>query len=340
MGKRLGPQTVRLERPVVVTAAAAVAGKMEGEGPLGECFDRIVQDAMFGEDSWEKAESHFVREAMERAVQKSGHTMGDMDYIFCGDLLNQCIGTTFGIKDFSIPCFGVFGACSTMGETMSLGAMLIDGGFAEQVLAGASSHFCSAEKQFRFPLPLGIQRPPVSARTVTGAGATVLSQKGEGPVIREITTGKIVDLGIKDANHMGAAMAPAAAALIAAHLRETNRTPEDYDYIVTGDLGRIGRNLAAELLAKEGFPMDERYTDCGILVYDPQKQDVHAGGSGCACSAVTFAGYFYPKLRRGEIRRMLFVPTGALLSTTSVQQGLSIPGIAHGLVLESGKGAD
>lgn len=337
MGKRLGPQTVRLEHPVRIVSAAGVAGKLEGEGPLGEYFDRVVSNAMFGEDSWEKAESRFVREAMERAVQKSGYAMEDMDYVFCGDLLNQCIGTTFGIKDFSIPCFGLFGACSTMGEAMSLGAMLLDGGFAKQILAGASSHFCSAEKQFRFPLPLGIQRPPVSARTVTGAGAVVLSQKGEGPLIREVTTGKIVDLGIKDANHMGAAMAPAAAALIAAHLRDTKRQVEDYDYIVTGDLGHIGRELAAELLEKEGFPMDERYQDCGMMIFDHTKQDVHAGGSGCACSALTFAAYFYPRLRRGEIRRMLFVPTGALLSTTSVQQGLSIPGIAHGVVLESGR---
>ncbi|MBM6829198.1 stage V sporulation protein AD [Anaerotignum lactatifermentans] len=337
MGKRLGPQTVRLEKEIHVVGAAGVAGKMEGEGPLGEYFDRVVIDAMFGEDSWEKAESHFVREAMERAVEKSGHTMGDMNYILCGDLLNQCIGTTFGIKDFSIPCFGVFGACSTMGETMSLGAMLLDGGFAETVLAGASSHFCSAEKQFRFPLPLGIQRPPVSARTVTGAGAVVLSRQGEGPLIREITTGKIVDLGIKDANHMGAAMAPAAAALIAAHLRETGRQVKDYDVIATGDLGHIGRELAIKLLKQEGFLADERYTDCGMLIFDRTRQDVHAGGSGCACSALTFASYFYPRLCRGEIRRMLFVPTGALLSTTSVQQGLSIPGIAHGIVLESGR---
>lgn len=340
MGKRLGKQTVRLARPVVISGAASMVGKLEGEGPLAGLFDTVVEDAMFGEESWEKAESSFVRKTMEKAVEKAGRTMEEMQYVLCGDLLNQCIGTTFGIKDFSIPCFGLFGACSTMGESMSLGAMLIDGGFAKHILAGASSHFCSAEKQFRFPLPLGIQRPPVAARTVTGAGAVVLSEKGKGPVICEITTGKIVDLGIKDANNMGAAMAPAAAALIAAHFRDTGRTPEDYDYIVTGDLGHIGRELAVDLLKKEGFYLGKNYVDCGVLIFDQKRQDTHAGGSGCACSAATFSSFFYPQLCCGKIQRMLFVPTGALLSTTSVQQGLPIPGIAHGVVLEAAKEAE
>ena len=217
---------------------------------------------------------------------------------------------------------------------MSLGAMLIDGGFANHVLTGASSHFCAAEKQFRFPLPLGTQRPPTSTWTVTGDGAVVLARKGDGPKIVEITTGKIVDMGVTDVNNMGAAMAPAAAALMKAHFEDTGRTPQDYDVIATGDLGTIGRELVVELLGKEGYELDSRYTDCGIEIFDAEKQDTHAGGSGCACSAVTFCAYYYPKLQSGEIQKMLFIPTGALMSTTSSQQGQSIPGIAHGLVIE------
>lgn len=334
MNKKIGKQTVRLKEPVIIRGVASTVGATEGEGPLGGYFDCVVKDAMYGEDSWEKAESRFVQENMKLAVKKAGCSMQNMDYVLCGDLLNQCIGTTFGIKDFSIPFFGLFGACSTMGESMSLGSMLIDGGYATNVLVGASSHFCAAEKQFRFPLPLGIQRTPVASRTVTGDGALVLSKNGKGPVIREITTGKIVDMGVTDVNNMGAAMAPAAASLIATHLRDTGRTVEDYDVIVTGDLGETGKALAEELLEQEGFPMDGRYQDCGLLIYDNEKQDTHMGGSGCACSAVTLCGYYYPKLLTGEIKRMLFVPTGALLSTTSVQQNQPIPGIAHGVVLE------
>ena len=261
----------------------------------------------------------------------------EVDYILCGDLLNQCTGSTFGVRQFEIPFFGLFGACSTMGEAMSLGAMLIDGGFANHVLAGASSHFCAAEKQFRFPLPLGTQRPPTATWTVTGDGAVVLARKGNGPKIVEITTGKIVDMGVTDANNMGAAMAPAAADLLQTHFADTGRTPQDYDVIATGDLGTVGRELVVELLAKAGYEMDSRYTDCGIEIFDNETQDTHAGGSGCACSAVTFCAYFYPRLLSGEIGRMLFIPTGALMSPTSSQQGQSIPGIAHGLVIEGCK---
>lgn len=334
MGKRIGKQTVRLAKGVPIISVASTVGPKEAEGPLGAYFDRTLEDALFGQDSWEKAESFFVQENMAMAVEKAGLKMKDMDYILCGDLLNQCTGSSYGIKSFEIPFFGLFGACSTMGEAMSLGAMLIDGGFAGHVLAGASSHFCAAEKQFRFPLPLGTQRPPTSTWTVTGDGAAVLAGKGEGPQITEITTGKIVDMGVTDANNMGAAMAPAAAALLQAHFEDTGRMPQDYDVIATGDLGTIGRELAAELLSKAGYEMDSRFTDCGIEIFDAEKQDTHAGGSGCACSAVTFCSYFYPRLKTGEIRRMLFVPTGALMSQTSSQQGQPIPGIAHGVVIE------
>lgn len=334
MYKRIGKQTVRLEQGVVIAAASSTVGPKEGEGPLGKYFDCKVEDPFFGEKTWELAESRFVKENRKLLLQKAGWKAKEIDYILCGDLLNQCTGSTFGIKELQIPFFGLFGACSTMGEGMSLGAMLIDGGFADRVIVGASSHFCAAEKQFRFPLPLGTQRPPTSTWTVTGDGAVALARKGTGPRITEITTGKIVDMGITDANHMGAAMAPAAAALLEAHFADTGRTPEEYDVIATGDLGSIGKALAARLLQKAGYEMDERFTDCGIEIFDGGTQDTHAGGSGCACSAVTFCGYFYPRLLSGEIRRMLFLPTGALMSTTSSQQGQSIPGIAHGLVIE------
>lgn len=334
MGKKIGKQTVRLSEGVVILSAASTVGPKEAEGPLGKYFDQSTEDAFFGEKSWELAESKFVEKNMGLAIQKANLKAKDIDYVLCGDLLNQCTGSTFGIKNLEIPFFGLFGACSTMGESMSLGAMLIDGGFASHVLTGASSHFCAAEKQFRFPLPLGTQRPPTATWTVTGDGATVLARKGEGPKIVEITTGKIVDMGVTDANNMGAAMAPAAAALLKTHFEDTGRTPQDYDVIATGDLGTVGRQLVVELLAKEGYDMDSRFTDCGIEIFDAEKQDTHAGGSGCACSAVTFCAYFYPKLRNGEIKRMLFIPTGALMSPTSSQQGQPIPGIAHGLVIE------
>ena len=295
---------------------------------------------MFGESSWELAESKFVQTNMRLAIEKAGLQLQDMEYILCGDLLNQCTGSTFGIKNFQIPFFGLFGACSTMGESMSLGAMLIDGGFAEHVLTGASSHFCAAEKQFRFPLPLGTQRPPTSTWTVTGDGAAVLGKNGDLPKIVEITTGKIVDMGVTDVNNMGAAMAPAAAALLQAHFEDTGRIPQDYDVIATGDLGTVGKTLLLELMEKAGYPLGEEYTDCGLEIFDDAIQDTHAGGSGCACSAVTFCAYFYPKLCTGEIGRMLFVPTGALMSPTTSQQGQSIPGIAHGVVIEGCKRAE
>ena len=337
MSKKIGKQTVRLAEGVTILSAASTVGPKEAEGPLGKYFDQTVEDSFFGEKSWELAESKFVEKNMGLAIQKANLKAKDVDYILCGDLLNQCTGSTFGIKNLEIPFFGLFGACSTMGESMSLGAMLIDGGFANHVLAGASSHFCAAEKQFRFPLPLGTQRPPTATWTVTGDGAVVLSRKGEGPKITEITTGKIVDMGVTDANNMGAAMAPAAAALLKAHFEDTGRTPQEYDVIATGDLGTVGRQLVVELLKKEGYDMDSRYTDCGIEIFDAEKQDTHAGGSGCACSAVTFCAYFYPKLVSGEIGRMLCIPTGALMSPTSSQQGQPIPGIAHGVVIEGCK---
>ncbi|MEA4816867.1 MAG: stage V sporulation protein AD [Lachnospiraceae bacterium] len=336
MEKRIGRQTVMLSNPVYIISAASIAGKKEGEGPLGSCFDVILDDNLNNEETWEKAESSFVSKGFKLALSKAGLNPSDIDYVFAGDLLNQSSGSTFGIRELEIPFFGIFGACSTMGEGMSLGAMLIDGGFAEKILAGASSNFCAAEKQFRFPLDMGTQRPPTTTWTVTGQGSVVLSKEGEGPRITHITTGKIVDLGVKDAMNMGAAMAPAAADVLYNHFKDTERGPDYYDVIATGDLGYIGHELTVKLLKDKNIFMGENYTDCGIEIFDKQTQDTHSGGSGCACSAITFCGYYYEMLKKGKIRNILFIPTGALMSTTTSQQGESIPSIAHAITIEGG----
>lgn len=335
MSKKVGTQTIKFSSPPVIISAASIAGKKEGEGPLKEYFDVILSDNMKREKSWEKAESKIAENTIKLAVYKADLNMEDIDYIFSGDLLNQDTGSTFGVRKFKRPFFGLYGACSTMGESMILSAMSIDGGFAKNTIAGASSHFCASEKQFRFPLDLGSQRPQTSTWTTTGDGTVVISAKGKGPVITHATIGKIVDLGVTDSNNMGAAMAPAACDTIVTHLKDTKRSVNFYDLIATGDLGYIGHTLLKQLLAKEGIYIDEsRITDCGIEIYDRETQDTHSGGSGCACSALTFCGYFYQKLKSGELKNILFVPTGALMSTTSTGQGESIPGIAHALAIE------
>ncbi len=335
MLKKVGKQSVSFQYPVGIKSAASVAGAKEGEGPLGSYFDVIESEAMAGEVSWEQAESKLVQKAMQLALDKAGLTPQDIDYVLAGDLLNQSMGTSFGIKEMNIPFLGIFGACSTFGEGLSVGAMLIDGGFANHVLLGASSHFCAAEKQFRFPLEMGGQRPPTASWTVTGDGSVVLSREsGNNPAVTAVTTGKIIDMGIKDANNMGAAMAPAAADTILAHFKDFNCRPEDYDLIATGDLGHVGAKLLQELVGREGYNMGTNYTDCGMEIFDQRSQDTHAGGSGCACAAITFCGYFMDKFSKGQIKKMLLVPTGALLSPTSAQQGLTIPSIAHGVVIE------
>ncbi len=335
MAVHIGRQSVKLNLCPVITATAATVGTKEGEGPLKDYFDVVLKDNLAGQQSWEKAESEIAKQNISLAISKAGLESEDIDYIITGDLLNQCCGSTYGIRDMGIPYFGVFGACSTMGEAMSLGALLIDGGGAKRVVTAASSHFCSAEKQFRFPLALGTQRPQTSTWTVTGDGAAVLERKGKGPKITGITTGKIVDMGITDANNMGAAMAPAAADLIERNLKDFGVAPDYYDVIATGDLGYVGKALVCEMLEEKGIRLGERYIDCGIEIFDKETQDTHSGGSGCACSAVTFSGMLYKKLKSGEIKRLLFVPTGALMSPTSVGQGESIAGIAHGVVIES-----
>ncbi|MCL2376765.1 MAG: stage V sporulation protein AD [Defluviitaleaceae bacterium] len=335
MLKRYGGQTVLFTKPVGIMAAASVVGPKEGEGPLGTQFDRVEKDPMFGAESWEKAESEFVKTAADVAVKKSGAVMDDFEYIIAGDLLNQSTGSIFGLRDTKRPYLGIFGACSAMGEGMSLGAMLVDGGFASKVLCLASSHFCSAEKQFRFPLEFGAQRPQTSTWTVTGAAAVALGSIASGPAVMGCTTGKMVDMGVKDAHNMGAAMAGAAADTIAAHFVDTGRSPDYYDAIITGDLGYVGQELLLQLMKKKGHDITHKHRDCGIEIFDKDTQDTHSGGSGCACSGVVFAAHFLEKIKRGDINKVLFVPTGALMSPTSVQQGESIPGIAHGVVIEN-----
>lgn len=289
---------------------------------------------MFGQESWELAESTMQKKAAQTALEKAGLSPSQLRYIFAGDLLGQLIATSFGVETLDVPLFGLYGACSTCGESLALGAMAVCGGYADYVMALTSSHFASAEKQFRFPLEYGNQRPLCATWTVTGSGAFILSGKRGRVRISGITTGKIVDYGIKDSMNMGAAMAPAACNVIAQNLRDFHRQPEDYDKIITGDLGYVGQEILLELVSEQGYDIREKHMDCGIEIYDQKTQDTHAGGSGCGCSAVTLAAYILPLLEQGTWRRVLFVPTGALLSPTSFNEGQSVPGIAHGIVLE------
>ena len=275
-----------------------------------------------------------IKTAVENVIRKSNIPTSDIDYLLAGDLLNQCISSSFGIRDFEIPYLGIFGACSTFVEGLSIGSMLLDGGAGNHVVTATSSHFCSAEKQFRFPLELGNQRPQTSQWTVTGSAATVLSKNGTGPFITNVTIGKIVDRGIKDANNMGSAMAPAAISTILTHLKDTGRNPSYYDAIITGDLGYIGKEIVLEVCKSEGYQLSSVYNDCGVLIFDKEKQDTHSGGSGCACCGTVFSGYFYNLLKNKKIRKMLLVATGALMNATSSQQGETVPGIAHAVSIE------
>ena len=334
MAKRLGRQTLRLERPPVILSYAAVGGKKEGEGPLRRGFDFLSEDSYFGEASWEKAESRMLRRCFQLACDKGKLPPSSLDYVFAGDLLNQCVSSAFAMKDSALPYFGLYGACSTMAEGLSLAALLLDGGAAERCCALTGSHFCSAERQYRFPLEYGGQRTPSSQWTVTGAGAVILGRGGAGLRLTHVTTGRIVDAGVADATHMGGAMAPAALDTLAAHFRETGRGPEDYDAVFTGDLGALGHDLLEDLFRREGVELGPRYRDCGVLIYDRAAQDVGAGGSGCGCCASVLAAQILPGLEKGLWNRVLFAATGALMSPTSSQQGESIPGICHAVALE------
>ena len=323
--------------PPVILASASVVGKKEGEGPLHDCFDSVSQDTYFGTKSWEQAESDMLRQCFDLVCQKAGLPPEQLDYVLSGDLLNQCVGSAYAMRDIGVPYLGLYGACSTMAESLSLAAMLIDGGYAEHAAALTSSHFCSAERQYRFPLEYGGVRTPTAQWTVTGSGALILGAAGSGPRVTMVTTGKIADAGITDANNMGAAMAPAAYETLKAHFADTGRTPDYYDLIVTGDLGKLGRELLLELFRQDGVDLSTNHNDCGLMIFDLENQDVHCGGSGCGCSASVLTGYLLNGMREGRWKNILFCPTGALHSPTSAFQGESVPGICHAIAISAVK---
>lgn len=328
-------KTVLFDNPPVITASAGVGGKKEGEGPLRNEFDEVFDDTTMGQESFEQAESALLKNAVIRALTKANKSAADVDFIMTGDLLNQCTGSCFALKDLEIAFIGMYGACSTMALTLCNSAMLIDAG-AHCCVAGASSHFASSERQFRYPLEYGGQRPPTSQWTVTGAGAAVVVKNGNGPKIKAIHIGTITDLGIKDANNMGAAMAPAAAKTISDFLDDTQTTADDYDLILTGDLGYTGSTLLHEVLPLEYHKnIKSVHNDCGLMIYDLKEQDVNSGGSGCGCSASVLCSHIMNKINDGKYKRVLFVATGALMSPTSAKQGQPIPGIAHAVLIEN-----
>lgn len=332
--KKIGKQTISFDAPPVIIGTASIVGPKEAEGPMAKYFDKCLEDEFWGEKSWEKAESKIIKETVNLAIARANLSNTDIDYCFAGDLLNQCISSDFGLRDTNIPYFGVFGACSTFVESMCLGSVFLEGGGANNVICATSSHFCSAEKQFRFPLELGTQRTPTAQWTVTGAGAAVLSSTGDGPYITNITPGKIVDMGIKDANNMGAAMAPAFVDTLVTHFKDTGRNPSYYDGIFSGDLGYIGKEISIELCQAKGYNIKNNYNDCGVMIFDKENQDTHSGGSGCACCASVFSGYLFNQLKQKKLKKILLIATGALTNATSSQQGESIPGIAHAISIE------
>lgn len=331
--KRIGSQTIVLAQPPSVLSYANIGGKLEGEGPLKDSFDEICEDSFFGEKTWEKAESIMQKRVLHRALERAGLKTEDVDLVLAGDLLNQCIGSSFSLRESGIPFFGVYGACSTMGETLALAAMMIDGGFVHRAAAMTSSHYCTAERQYRMPVPYGNQRAPTAQWTATGAGCTVLAEQGPGPWITHITVGKIVDKGITDTNNMGAAMAPAAYDTLRAFFRDTGTGPKDYDLVVTGDLGELGHSIVRGFFERDGIDMGNGFLDCGKLLYDRERQDMHAGASGAGCSASVLNGYLLNGMRAGRWKKIVFAPTGALLSPVSSGQGESIPGICHALCI-------
>ena len=343
MSQSLGKASVKPEKPVYILNSGSIVGTKEGQGPLGLLFDMVGSDDMFGCESWEEAESSLQKAAVRLALEKAKVKAEDIRFIFAGDLLGQSIATSFGISTYQIPLLGVYGACSTCGESLTVGVMTIAGGFADRVVCVTSSHFASAEKEFRYPLEYGNQRPLSATWTVTGSGAFVLgndsalSVYGERPraKVTGMTVGKIVDYGLKDSMNMGACMAPAAASTLEQHFIDYNSQPTDYDKIITGDLGKVGQTVLIDLLKDKGYDISSQHMDCGIEIFDAETQDTHAGGSGCGCSAVTLSAYILKQLEEGNWKKVLFAPTGALLSKTSFNEGKSVPGIAHALVLES-----
>lgn len=350
MEQCVGEASVKFREPVEIMASASVVGTKEGQGPLGALFDQVGKDDYFGGKTWEEAESNLQKEALRMALAKADLEPKDVRFLFAGDLLGQSIASSFGVSEFGIPHFGLYGACSTCGEALSLGAMMIAGGFAERVACVTSSHFASAEREFRFPLEYGNQRPLSASWTVTGGAAFLLRRAGgqepgsaEDEADRQepgrarilgMTAGRIVDYGLKDSMNMGACMAPAAADTLARHLKDWGRSLADYDHVITGDLGSVGRTAFLDLLAMRGIDLAEKHLDCGMLIYDAERQDVHAGGSGCGCCAVTLSAWILKQLEEGFWKRVLFLPTGALLSKTSFNEGKTVPCICHAIVLE------
>ena len=337
MAKRKGTYTVVFDEPISVRASAAVGSKKESEGPIGHAFDVINEDDYFGEKTWEKAESRMQQTAIQTALDKAKYQPSDIDCVFAGDLMNQCVGSTYGLRSFGIPFVGLFGACSTMAESLMTASVFLDSGAAGRAVACTSSHFCTAERQFRLPLEYGGQRTPTAQWTATAAGAAVLEKGDTPPFIHAATIGTIEDLGITDANNMGAAMAPAAYETIRAHLADTGRVPEQYDLIVTGDLGQLGAQLVRELFRRDGVELGENYNDCGVMLYDLKRQDVHCGGSGCGCSAAVLTGLILDEMAAGRWNRVLFCGTGALHSPVALGQGESIPGICHAVAISNTK---
>lgn len=348
--KTQGAASLSFGKPVYIQSAASIAGKKEGEGPLGTYFDMVCEDPLFGTDTWEAAESTMQKEAATLAIGKAGLKPEEIRMAFAGDLLAQSIASSFGIAEMGIPFYGLYGACSTMGESLSLGSMAVAAGYGEHILCATSSHFASAEKEFRYPLGYGCQRPLSATWTVTGSGACVLGsqppsfpstgdatplrQENSCAAITEITTGKIIDYGFKDSLNMGGCMAPAACDTIYQHLFDFGRDPSDYDAIVTGDLGMVGQRILLDLLAEKGISISSVHQDCGLLIFDNATQDTHSGGSGCGCAATVLCSYLLPKIIAGEWKRILFVPTGAMLSKVSFNEGDPVAGIAHGVVIE------
>lgn len=329
MSVRLNGSTVFTEHPVTVSAFSAIGGKKEGEGPYGDCFDYIDKDGFFGQKSFERAESAMQGLALQNALEKRGIEPSELPLLIGGDLLDQCVGTSFSAKDFGIPFLGIYGACSTMAEGLMIASLLVDGGGFDKAAAVTSSHFCTAERQYRFPLEYGGQRTPTSQWTATAAGALIVEKGDKPPFIRAVTVGKIEDMGIKDANNMGAAMAPAAYSTISNFLKDTGLMPRDFDYIVTGDLGNAGSRILCELFGRDGIDIEKNHADCGRMIFNQTSQDVHSGGSGCGCAASMLCGHFLKEIRDGRLKDILFAATGALLSPTSSQQGMTIPGISH-----------
>ena len=326
---RIGKYTIGFEDTPVITGFGSIAGKKEAKGPLKNNFDKIFYDPRAGQSTFEKAESLFQQEAVEVALNKSKKKAEDVDFIFAGDLLNQCISSSYGLKDYNIPYLGQYGACSTMAQGLIMASVMVESGGANCAVCVTSSHFCSAERQYRFPLEYGGQRTPTAQWTVTGSGSCVVEKSGKGIGVRRATVGKIVDLGVSDLNNMGAAMAPAAAKTLCEFFKDTDTKPKDYDLILTGDLGKVGSGCLYELMSKEGYNIKNNHNDCGLMIFDLKRQDVHAGGSGCGCAGSVLCSTILPEMLKGKYNNILFMATGALMSPTASMQGETMPSVAH-----------